>query len=124
MFLLSTIPAPTPIPDWEMPTKNIEHAKWTCVVLLQPGVNTLPVKLVGARDDPQFLERSRERRRRVSEENLVPRAGYRVGACVVPGGNTGKTETCSKPLQPSFVWRTLCSCLASLVLLAARSPRK
>lgn len=35
--------------------KNIEHAKWTCVVLLQPGVNTLPVKLVGARDDPQFL---------------------------------------------------------------------
>lgn len=35
--------------------KDIEHAKWTCVVLLQPGVNTLPVKLVGARDDPQLL---------------------------------------------------------------------
>lgn len=48
VFLLGTIPAPTPIPGWEMPTKNIEHAKWTRVVLLQPGVNTLPVKLVGA----------------------------------------------------------------------------
>lgn len=35
--------------------KNIEHAKRTRVVLLQPGVNTLPVKLMGARDDPQFL---------------------------------------------------------------------
>lgn len=42
------------------PTKDIEHAKGTCVVLLQPGVNALPVKLVGARDDPQLLERWKE----------------------------------------------------------------
>lgn len=42
------------------PTKNIEHAKWTRVVLLQPRVNTFPMELVGARDDPQFLEGSGE----------------------------------------------------------------
>lgn len=53
------------------PTKNIEHAKRTRVVLLQPGVNTLPVKLMGARDDPQFLERGGEKKRSVSKENHV-----------------------------------------------------
>lgn len=64
--LLGTTPPPNPVPGREMlclsPTKNIEHAKRTRVVLLQPGVNTLPVKLMGARDDPQFLERGGERR--------------------------------------------------------------
>lgn len=57
-------PATNPVPSQEIPclslTKNIEHAKWTRVVLLQPRVNTLPMELVGARDDPQFLERSGE----------------------------------------------------------------
>lgn len=30
------------------------------MVLLQPRVNTFPMELVGARDDPQLLERSGE----------------------------------------------------------------
>lgn len=30
------------------------------MVLLQPRVNTLPMELMGARDDPQFLERGGE----------------------------------------------------------------
>lgn len=79
MDLLSTTPAPNPIPAWEIlclsPTKNIEHAKRTRVMLLQPGVNTLLVKLMGARDDPQFLERGGEKRS-VSKANHVPRPGW------------------------------------------------
>lgn len=46
------------------------------MVLLQPGVNTLPVKLMGARDDSQFLKRNRERR---LNENHVPGAEHREG---------------------------------------------
>lgn len=54
-------PAPNHVPmSCLSPTKNIEHAEWTRVVLLQPRVNTLPMELMGARDDPQLLERSGE----------------------------------------------------------------
>lgn len=124
MELLGATPAPNPIPGREKlclsPTKNIEHAKRTRVVLLQPGVNALPVKLMGARDDPQFLERSGERRRSVSKENHVPRPAW----VLLDGSEPCRMERrlTASDLQPSFAWWRLCSCLAALVLLAVSSP--
>ena len=59
------------------------------MVLLEPGVNAFPVKLVGARDDAQFLERGGERRRKVSKENHVTRPGCREGALLMEASLVG-----------------------------------
>lgn len=90
------------------PTKNVEHAKWTCVVLLQPRVNTLPVKFMGARNDPQFLERVGEKTRSVSKENYDPRPGW----VLLDGSEPCRMERCLmvSDLQPSFARR---SCAAA-----------
>lgn len=91
------------------------------MVLLQPRVNALPVKLVGARDDPQFLKRWRE------EEE-----GEQAEPCpktwTESEGSLDGREPCGmeinlmrNSLQPSFAWSGLCS---SLILLAVSSSRE
>lgn len=94
------------------------------MVLLQPGVNTLPVKLMGARDDPQFLERGGEKRRSMSKEEHEQEEPYpRPGWVLLDGSEPCRMKRCltASYLQPSFAWRRLRSSLAALILLAASS---
>lgn len=91
------------------------------MVLLQPRVNTFPVKLVGARDDPQFLERWRE-------EEESEQAEPRLKTWTQSGGSLDGREPCGmeinlmrNSLQPSFAWSSV---LQQPVLLAVSSSQE